>query len=188
MARHMPDTQEAPRKWQLPLGGWTGGGIREMLRGHVVFQGCDCEVGRKGRKNTPGKKGTAHAQVGSWQRTQLGLHAPWVITRSGKRRHGSSTLWAHVRENQCINLRAPSLACASSVTAQQGLSSALCPLTFQTCPCERRQKGKTSPEGRGAEGELSDPLNPRGTLPFLEDGGWSSFMGTHLEAQNEPPS
>lgn len=80
----MPGTQEAPRKWQQLLGGWAGGRMQEMLRGHVVLQGCDCEVGRKGRKNTPGKKGTAHTQVGSWQRTWLGLHARWFITPQWK--------------------------------------------------------------------------------------------------------
>ena len=80
--------------------------MQEMLRGHVVFQGCDCEVGRKGRKNTPGRRNSSGKGRELAENT-VGIAHPMVhhlAVKSGKCRHGSSSLWAHVGENQRVIL------------------------------------------------------------------------------------
>ena len=89
--------------------------------------------------------------------------------RSGPTSGKTSAPSSEPRPLPVLRAQQPSKACP--------LPSALCPLPFQTCPCERRQEGKPSPEGTGTEGELFDPVNPRGSLLFLEDGGLVILYG-----------
>lgn len=84
------------------------------------------------------------------------------------------------------------------VAAQQGMSSTLCLLPSQTCPSERRQGGKASPEGMGAQGKILAPeipvvsATPEGMGQVIKsplmDSLWGLRFKVSLQAGPEPPA
>lgn len=108
---------------------------------------------------------TAHAKAGRLQRTQLDDTHRHLSLCSIEIAMGALCsvhlvlARGHLGRPVCHPWRSLSclcLACGGSAR------HALCPLTFQTRPYERRQDGKPSPEGTGAKSKIPGPVNPSG--------------------------